>query len=140
MMGDYNSTNTLGLFVSTYVLNAISSGTLKRYDVELNEDTYDQLIETSDGNIIFMSDEVPEEGTGCYFYNEGEFPYMLRRWVEFIMFTDGERQVPMRIKYTKTKALMRMSFDSNDEAVEDPDGQYCVWQITYGIGPVENQE
>ncbi len=139
-MEKYNSTNTLGILVSTDILSAISSGTLKRYDVELNEDTYDQIIETSDGNIIFMSDGVPEEGTGCYFHNEGEFPYMLRRWVEFIMFTDGEKKVPMKIKYTKTKTLMRMSFDSNDEAVEDPEGQYCVWQVTYGFGPVEEEE
>lgn len=132
-MAELTARNTLGLYVSPDELDGILSGKTKSYKVELNEDSYEQLIETSDGNIILMCDEVPDNDCGCYFYNQGEFPYMLRRWLSFLLLSDGERQVPVKIKYINTKPSKRISFDSEGSGYEDVNGKYCVWNIIYGF-------
>ena len=132
-MENYNCDNALGLMVTSEMLDAIMAGETKRYDLELNEDTYQEILEMLDGNIVVMSDDVPDESVGCYFYNGGEFPYMLRRWLQYLIFSDGERQVAAEIKYTKTKVKERFHFDANDEAVDDENGDCCVWNVIFGF-------
>lgn len=132
-MAEINSKNALGMMVSSEMIESFKKGEMKRYTVELNDDTFSELLEMLDDGIVVMSDEIPEEGIGCYFYNNGEFPYMLRRWLEYLVFSDGKEQIPAKIKYTMTRVKERFNFDSNDEAVNDENGSCCVWNIIFGL-------
>lgn len=134
-----NSENTLGFYVDSGLLDGIMNQTVRKYEIDIDEDTFPQLLETTeDGNIIIMSDEVPDDSLGCYFYNQGEFPFMIRRWLSHLLFSDGERQVATRIKYTKTTVSKRITFAQGDEAVEDENGECCVWKIIFGIETLSN--
>ncbi len=129
-----NSKNAIGFIVEPSYLEAVVSQMEHRYEVEIDDDTYSELLETTeDGNIIIMSDEIPDDSLGCYFYNNGEFPFMIRRFLEYLVLSDGEHQEAVRIKYTKAKVSKRITFTHGDEAVEDPDGDCCVWKIIFGI-------
>ncbi|MCQ2095681.1 MAG: hypothetical protein MJY59_02940 [Bacteroidaceae bacterium] len=134
MSEEINSRNAIGFVVEPSYLESVISRTEHRYEVEVDEDTYQALLETTeDGDIIIMSDEVPDGSVGCYFHNGGDFPFMIRRFLEYLVFSDGSRQEAVRIKYTKTKVSKRIRFTECDEAVEDENGDCCVWKIVFGI-------
>lgn len=134
-----NNENALGLYVDAAILDGIVGQSVRKYEIEIDEDTFPQLLETTeDGNIIIMSDEVPDDSLGCYFYNGGEFPFMVRRWLEYLVFSDGDRQVVSHIKYHKEKVSKRITFSHGDEAIEQDDGECCVWKIIFGIETLTN--
>lgn len=125
------SENTLGFMVEPQFIDAVLDGTAKNYFLLLDEDNYQEVIEHIDGNIVLVSDDLTEDFSGCYMWNNGHFPFMLRTRLKHLMFSDGKRTCPVYIKYIKTKVHQRISFDENDESVEDPNGNFCIWKIDY---------
>ena len=65
--------------VDSDVVNKVRSGEITHLIWEIDEDNQNLFLETVNGNLILVTDEMPETFHGCYLYNNGEFPYA--RWL-----------------------------------------------------------
>ena len=61
------------------VIDKVRTGEITHIHVEINEQTQDGLLENVDGKPVLDVEESPNTNHSCYFYNDGEFPYVIRR-------------------------------------------------------------
>mgnify|MGYP004464304005 FL=1 len=71
--------NTIGFKVDKSVIDDFVSGKRKSFSVDIDEDTYKDLLENVDGHLLVDVDYMPKTFQGCYFYNEGKFPFLKKR-------------------------------------------------------------
>lgn len=62
------------LEVDSEVIAKVRSGEITHILMDISEDNQNLVLETIDGNLILVTDEMPTTFHGCYLYNNGEFP------------------------------------------------------------------
>ena len=118
------------------VIDKIHTGEITNIRVQLNEDTQSELIEFVDGNPVLDVEESPSTNYGCYFYNGGEFPYVIRPSLGFLIIRGDEGVCLSRIIDIDTKPGTRFNYQGADKPiVEDPNGDSCIWTMSFEIVP-----
>ena len=65
--------------VDSEVIEKVRSGEITHILVDIDEDNKDMFLENIDGNLVLVTEELPDTFHSCYFYNGGEFPYAIKR-------------------------------------------------------------
>ena len=72
------------LEVDSEVIAKVRSGEITHILMDINEDNQNLVLETIDGNLILV-DVSPTTYHGCYLYNNGEFPYVIKNSLSFLV-------------------------------------------------------
>mgnify|MGYP007070020370 FL=1 len=71
--------------VDREVIEGVKKGEIGTIVLALNENNRELMLKTIDGHLIICTDEMPTTYHGCYYYNGGEFPYILKDTLEFLV-------------------------------------------------------
>ena len=109
--------------------------------VEVNEQTQNGLLEIVDGNPVLDVEESPNTNYGCYFYNGGEFPYVIRPSLGFLAILGDEGGCLSRIIDIDTEPGTRFNYQgAGKPIVEDPNGDSCIWTMSFEIVPLPQEQ
>ena len=133
------SKNEMGVAigVDNEVIEKVRSGEITHIIVEINEDNQNMFLENSDGNLVLVTEELPDTFHGCYFYNDGEFPYAIKGVLEFLDLSSDDDHCLTRIIDVDTEPGTRFNYQgAGKPIVEAPDGDSCVWEVTFEVVPL----
>ena len=128
------------LEVDSSVIEGVRSGNVKGIAISIRDYNQNMLLENIDGNLVLDVDELPDTFHGCYFYNDGVFPYVIRKSLNFLILSDGKDSCLTRIINTDTQPGTRFRFQGEGmPSVEDPNGDSCIWQVIFEVIPVPDK-
>ena len=107
----------------------------------INDENYHLMLENIDGHLVLCTDNMPTTYHGCYYYNDGNFPYVIKKTLQFIVLADGDDSCLTRIVKMEMKAGTRFRFQEDGQpSVEDPNGDSCIWNILFELEPISEEE
>ena len=122
--------------VDSDVINKVRTGEITHVVLQINEDNQTFILENFDGNLVLVTEELPDTFYGCYFYNDGEFPYAIKRNLNFIVLEGGEEDCLVRIIDVDTEPGTRINYQgAGKPVVEDPEGDSCIWDVQFEVVP-----
>ena len=125
------------LKIDNEVLDKVRTGEITIIRVEINEETQSGLLELVDGKPVFDVEGAPNKNYGCYFYNDGEFPYVIRRSLSFLVLLGDEGGCLSRIIDIDTEPGTRFNYQGLGKPIEDdPNGDSCKWVMCLEIVPL----
>lgn len=123
--------------IDNEVLDKVRTGEITHIRAEINEDTQDGLLELVDGNPVLDVEESPNKDYGCFFYNDGEFPYVIRRSLGYLVLLGDEGGCLSRIIDIDTEPGTRFNYQGPGKPIEeDPNGDSCKWVMSFEIVPL----
>ncbi len=78
------------LEVDDDVINKVRTGEITHISLDINDNNYRDILDNIDGNLVLVVDEMPNTFHGCYYYNNGEFPYAVKGSLEFLVLKGGD--------------------------------------------------
>lgn len=128
------------LEVDSSVIEGVRSGNVKGIAVSIRDDNQNMLLENINGMLILDVEETPDTFHGCYFYNDGVFPYIIRKSLNFLVLSDGKDSCLTRIIDEDTQPGIRFRFQGEGmPSVEDPNGDSCIWQVIFEVIPMPDK-
>lgn len=125
--------------VDSEVIEKVRSGEITHILVDINEDNKDMFLENIDGNLVLVTEELPDTFHSCYFYNGGEFPYAIKSALTFLELCNDDDYCLARIIDVDMEPTTRFNYQGKGKPiVEDPDGDSCVWEIAFEVVPAPN--
>ena len=134
-----NNLNEMGVAigVDNEVIEKVRSGEITHIIVEINEDNQNMFLENFDGNLVLVTEELPDTFHGCYFYNGGDFPYAIKGVLEFLDLSSDDDHCLARIIDVDTEPGTRFNYQGAGKPIEeDPDGDSCVWEVAFEVVPM----
>jgi hypothetical protein len=129
--------NAIHLEAGGEVIDKVRTGEAKFIALDINEDNQNILLLNIGGNLILVTDDTPTTFHGCYFYNDGEFPYVIKSVLEFLVLSNGDDYCLTRIIGVDTEPGTRFYYQgAGKPIVEDPDGDSCVWEVSFYVVPL----
>ena len=126
--------------VDSDLIGKVRSGEVTRLIWQINEDNQNLILETIEGHLVLVVDEMPTTYHGCYLYNNGVFPYAIKGSLEYLVLNGGEDDCLTRIMSVETSPGTRFRFQGPGEpSVEDPDGDSCIWEVSFEVVPVPKE-
>ena len=129
----------LSIIVENDVIEKVRTGEITHICLEINNDNYREILHNIDGHLVLVVDKLPDTFHGCYYYNNGEFPYAVKDTLTFlVLHTEDENNfcVTKIIGYN-TEPGTRFRFqDQGKPSVEDDDGDSCIWEIQFEVVPL----
>lgn len=123
--------------VDSEVIEKVRSGEVTHACLQLNEDNQELILQTIEGHLILVTENMPETYCGCYLYNNGEFPYAIKDTLQCLILHDGENDCLTRIIGIEIQPTMRFSMPEEGKPIkENPDGECCFWEIAFEVVPV----
>lgn len=129
--------NTLGFAADSKIFDEFIQGKRSTYTVTIDDSTCNDLLENIEGNLILNTEELPSEFRGCYYYNNGRFPYILKKSLEYILLDCEGRRIVGKIIRTKFTPVRRFRFGvlPGEPIIDDPNGDSCIWAVTFKLAP-----
>ena len=129
--------SAIHLEVSGEAIDKVRTGEIIFIALDINEDNQNALLLNIGGNLILVTDDTPTTFHGCYFYNEGKFPYAIKDTLEYLVLTDGEKECVARIIGKETKPGVRFNYQGEGKPIEEnPNGDSCVWKVAFEVVPM----
>lgn len=127
----------IALEVDSDVLDKVRSGEVTHIVLQINEQNQNMILESIDGNLVLVIDDMPTTYHGYYLYNGGVFPYAIKSSLSFLILNGGEDDCLARIISVDTEPGTRFSYQSADKPiVEDPNGDSCIWEVDFEVVPM----
>ena len=128
------------LEVESDVIDKVRSGEITHLIVEISEQNQNKFLHNIDGNLVLVTDEMPETYHGCYLYNNGVFPYAIKNTLDFLILLGDEDDCLARIISVDTEPGTRFRFQGPGKpSVEDPNGDSCIWKVIFEVVPVPKE-
>jgi len=125
------------LEVDSEVIAKVRSGEITHILMDISEDNQSLVLETINGNLILVTDEMPTTFHGCYLYNNGEFPYAIKNSLSFLVLSSGDGDCVTRIIDVETTPGTRFIYQgAGKPIVEDSGGDSCIWEVRFEVVPV----
>lgn len=125
------------LEVDSEVIAKVRSGEITHILMDISEDNQSLVLETINGNLILVTDEMPTTFHGCYLYNNGEFPYAIKNSLSFLVLSSGDGDCVTRIIDVETTPGTRFNYQgAGKPIVEDTGGDSCIWEVSFEVVPV----
>ena len=127
--------------VESVVIDRVLNGEITNIQMDINGENQNVILENIDGNLILVTDEMPTTFHGCYLYNDGEFPYVIKNELSFLELSAGDDKYCLaRIIDVDTEAGTRFRFQGpNEPGIEDPDGDSCIWEVDFEVVPIPKE-
>ena len=127
----------IALEVDSDVIDEVRSGKVTHIALQINEQNQNMILESIDGNLVLVIDDIPTTYHGCYLYNNGVFPYAIKSSLSFLILNGGEDDCLTRIISIDTEPSTQFNYKGADKPiVEDPNGDSCIWKIVFEVLPV----
>ena len=127
----------ISIDVDSEVIDGVRDGNIGQIVLDINDQNQSLILENIDGHLVLCTDEMPTTYHGCYFYNGGDFPYILKKSLGFLVLADGDNHCLTHIIGKKVVAGTRFRFQGpNEPSIEDPNGDSCIWEVHFEILPV----
>lgn len=129
----------LSFIVKQEVLDKVRSGEITHISLDINDDNYRDVLQINDGNLVLVVDELPDTFHGCYYYNNGEFPYAIKDSLLFLLLrTENDEDFCVaRIIDVNTEPGTRFRFQGQGKpTVEDENGDSCIWEVQFEFIPL----
>lgn len=124
----------ISIDVDSEVIDGVRDGKIGQIVLDINDQNQSLILENNDGHLVLCTDEMPTTYHGCYFYNGGEFPYILKKSLGFLVLADGDNHCLTHIIGKKVVAGTRFRFqEPNEPSIEDPNGDSCIWEVHFEI-------
>lgn len=131
---------TITVEVDSEVIAGVREGRVGYIVMDINEQNQDLILEAVDGHLILCTENMPTTYHGCYYYNGGEFPYILKDTLVFLELSDGEEHILTQVIGKETAARTRFRFQGPSKpGIEDPEGDCCIWEVSFEIIPVPDE-
>ena len=128
------------LEVDSEVIRKVRSGEITHILIDIDEDNQNMFLENIDGNLVLVTEELPDTFHGCYFYNGGEFPYAIKSVLDFLVLSNDDDYCLARIIGVDTEPITRFNYQGTGKPiVEDPDGDSCVWEVSFEVVPIPKE-
>lgn len=125
------------LEVDSEVIAKVRTGEITHILMDINEDNQSLVLETINGNLVLVTDEMPTTFHGCYLYNNGEFPYAIKNSLSFLVLSSCDGDCVTRIIDVETTPGTRFNYQgAGKPIVEDADGDSCIWEVSFEVVPV----
>ena len=128
-----NEGNSITIEVSRMLFEDLRNGMLKHIDIPIHIDSYSNILENIDGNLILNCDEMPESFFACYFWNNGVFPYVVKDSLKYILLQNKGRSQTMKIMGHSESVADRCDFFEDNTLKTNPKGEACVWNIRFDV-------
>lgn len=122
--------------VDSEVIDNIRNGNLMHLRMDICDENQNLVLENIEGVLVLDVDETPDIFHGCYFYNDGVFPYIIKRTLNFLVLNDGQNSCLTRIIGVDTTPGTRFRFQDDGKGIKDPNGNSCIWTIDFEVIPV----
>ena len=127
----------LTLEVGSEVIDKVRTGEITHLIAQIDESNQNMILQNFDGNLILVVDELPTTFHGCYYYNNGEFPYAIKDELDCIVLTSEEDECFTRIISVDTEPGTRFNYQGTGKPIkEDPNGDSCIWKVYFEVVPV----
>lgn len=121
------------LGVDQEVINEAKAQDEFTIELDLDDDSYTEVIENIQGSLI-LTCELPQTYHGVYYWNNGEFPYIIKPELKRVVLVCDQEVLPMTIKSVKPQVGVRFRFDHKlKRSVEDPNGESCIWRLIFTL-------
>ena len=87
----------IALEVDSDVIDKVRSGEVTHIVLQINEQNQNMILESIDGDLVLVIDDIPTTYHGCYLYNDGVFPYAIKSSLSFLILNGGEDDCLARI-------------------------------------------
>ena len=125
------------LDVDIDLVEKVRNGEITHITLEINENNQNLILENIDGHLVLAIDELPTKYHSCYMYNNGKFPYVIKETLNFLVLNGGKDGCLARIVDINIEPGVRFLFqDTGEPSVEDPNGDNCIWEVTFEVVPV----
>ena len=130
--------NTIGIAIDQKTMNEFMRGKRNSITIDLNDDTAPSFVESINGGYLLNIKELPTRYHGCYFYNDGVFPYVINEKIEHLMLIVDDKRIVGRIVKCTPEVGQRFRFGENpgDPSIPDPNGDSCIWRLNFQLKPV----
>ena len=126
--------------VDNVVIEKVRSGEITHILIDIDEDNQNMFLENIDGHLVLVTEELPHTFHGCYFYNDGEFPYAIKSVLEFLVLSNDDDYCLARIIGVDTEPITRFNYQGKGKPiVEHPDGDSCVWEVSFEVVPIPKE-
>ncbi len=123
------------------VLDSVRKEQRIRTMLPINDENYHLMLENIDGLLVLCTEKMPTTYHGCYYYNRGTFPYVIKKTLQFIVLANGDDSCLTRIVKTEIEAGTRFRFKENGHpSVEDPHGDSCIWNVIFELELVREED
>ena len=129
----------LSFIVKQEVLDKVRTGEITHICLEINNDNYREILHNIDGHLVLVVDKLPDTFHGCYYYNNGEFPYAIKDSLLFLLLrTENDEDFCVaRIIDVNTEPGTRFRFQGQGKPiVEDENGDSCIWEVQFEFIPL----
>lgn len=100
-------------------------------EIPINADNKNRLLENINGNLILCTEELPDKFHDCYFYNNGQFPYVFKEELQFILFKSETEKLFAFITEKHPVVGTRFTIVPGKPSYEDPNGESCLWKVHF---------
>ena len=119
------------------VIDEVRSSVATHIAMDINDECQHLILENINGHLILSTEEMPDKFHGCYFYNNGTFPYIIKESLQFLVLAAENDSCLVQIVSATTRATTRFCFQGPGKPiVEDPNGDSCIWEVVFEIKPV----
>ena len=125
--------NSIALRVTNEVFEELSSGEKQIFDVDINQDTYESLIENIEGHLILCCDEMPSYFFSCYFWNNGVFPYVVKKDLKYLILLNKGRELFLHIIGHTETVKQRYTIQKDKTLIPNANGDACLWTIHFEV-------
>lgn len=123
------------------VIDEVRSGKVTHIALQINEQNQNLILESIDGNLILVIDDMPTTYHCCYLYNNGVFPYAIKSSLSFLILNGGEDDCLTRIISIDTEPSTQFNYKGADKPiVEDPNGDSCIWKIVFEVCDLQRRK
>ena len=128
------------LEVDNALIDEVRSGEVTHLVMQINEGNQNLILENIEGNLVLVTDEMPTTYHGCYYYNNGEFPYAIKSTLNILVLDAGEDGCVARIIDIETEPGMRFNYQgAGKPIVEDANGDSCIWKVVFEVLPMPEE-
>ena len=130
----------IAIGVDSEVIQKVRLGEITHVLIDIDEDNQNMFLENSDGNLVLVTEELPDTFHGCYFYNGGEFPYAIKSVLEFLELNCDDDYCIARIIGIDVEPVTRFNYQgAGKPIVEDPEGDSCIWEVSFEVVPIPEE-
>ena len=130
---------SLSLEMDAEAIAMFKSGEAVHLQLTIDDNNKNDILENIKGHLILVTDEMPMKYHGCYYWNNGVFPYAIKKDLKTIVIYNGIDSCRLRILSHTTSVGERFRFgEPGKPSIPDKNGDSCIWNVIFQVEPIDD--